>query len=122
MRLQIVNPDEEVEATYEFHGGMGSTVSISGFHGTQVYTCSDHDNTLLIRLTGVSDFQEIEPKKVEPQEGENDAEAAQREAAEQIAAMNDSRENKGKRVLVDDGTTTRPMTIHDVDDGDLSAK
>ena len=128
--LEVVSPVEgEVAATYSFDNEPGATVSISGFHGTQTYTLSEHDQTLVIRFTNVTGFTESAPagdpqkQRAAVPEGapegekgaeESDAEAAQRTAAEAAAKKNDAK--KEKRVtLVDDQGTARTYVMVDED-------
>jgi hypothetical protein len=121
--LEVVSPVEgEVAAVYSFENEPGATVSISGFHGTQTYTLSDHDQTLVVRFTGVTDFTESAPagmvqkQRAEAPEGEegaeeSDAEAAQRTAAEAAAKKNDEKKGKKTVTLVDDQGTARTYTM-----------
>lgn len=132
--LEVVSPvEDEVVAGFSFDTEQGATVSISGFHGTQVYTLSAHDTTLVIRFTGVTDFAEAVPAGLstnkqraavpegapEGEEGaeETDAEQAQREAAEAAAEANDKKAGKDKKVtLVDDQGTARTYTFVEEED------
>lgn len=123
--LEVVSPvDNEVTATYSFDNEPGATVSVSGFHGTQTYTLSAHDSTLVIRFTAVTNFVEAgapvglsaNKQRAEAPEGEegaeeSDAEQAQREAAEAAAAANDKKGKDKKVTLVDDQGTARTYTF-----------
>jgi hypothetical protein len=125
-KLEVVSPvEDEVVAAYEFDADSGATVSVSGFHGTQTYTLSNHDTNLLVRFTGVTDFVVSGPgdpmtkQRAEAPEGEegpeeSDAEYAQRVAAEAAAEANDKKAGKDKKVtLVDDQGTARTYTFVD---------
>jgi len=57
MRLEVISPEEEVVAAFEMDPTPGATVAISGFHGSQVYPLSDHDTNLMVRFTGVENFE-----------------------------------------------------------------
>jgi hypothetical protein len=127
--LEVVSPvEDEVVSSYSFDTEPGATVSVSGFHGTQTYTLSAHDQTLVIRFTGVTDFQEAAPVGLsgtkqraavpedapEGEEGaeETDAEQMQRELAEAAAAANDKKAGQDKVVtLIDDQGTRRTYTF-----------
>ena len=124
--LEVVSPvDNEVTATYSFDTEPGATVSVSGFHGTQTYTLSAHDQSLVIRFTNVTNFAESAPAGLSAnkqraavpegsdEEGaeETDAEQAQREAAEAVAAANDKKGAGNRVTLVDDQGTARTYTM-----------
>jgi hypothetical protein len=129
--LEVVSPvEDEVTATYSFDNEPGASVSISGFHGTQTYTLSEHDQTLVIRFTGVTNFTESAPavqvqkQRAQVPEGapegekgaeESDAEAAQRTAAEAAAKKNDEKKGKKTVTLVDDQGTARTYTMVEED-------
>lgn len=124
--LEVMSPvEDEVLASYAFDTEPGATVSISGFHGTQTYTLSAHDQTLLIRFTGVTDFvvsgggdpQTMSKQRAVVPDGEEgpeetDAEYAQRTAAEAAAEANDKKKQK-KVTLVDDQGTARTYVMVD---------
>lgn len=124
--LEIVSPvEDEVVASYSFDTEPGATVSVSGFHGTQTYTLSNHDQALLVRFTGVTDFvvsggadpQAMKKQRAAVPEGsdeegaeESDAEYRQRTNAEAIAAANDKKSDK-KVTLIDDQGTARTYVM-----------
>jgi hypothetical protein len=128
-RLDVISPEDEVVASFEFVGEPGATVSIAGFHGSQVYSLTAHDTNMTVRFTGVSDFQEaaapapqVQKEAVEGEPQESESEQAQREAAEATAAANDAKAAKGQQVVIDDGVSTKTVTITPVETGSASAK
>lgn len=132
--LEVISPvEDEVVSSFSFDTEPGATVSVSGFHGTQTYTLSAHDSTLIIRFTGVTDFTDSTPvalsgKKQRAQlpegarddeEGaeESDAEQMQRENAERAAEAADKKKGNVKNVILTDTSgTKRPMTLEEVEE------
>ena len=70
MRLEVVDPDPDkgVVAAFSMDPTPGSQVTLSGFHGSQVYPLSNQDQNLKVQFVGVENFEEApleEPKDEE---------------------------------------------------------
>ena len=86
VRLEIRDSEDTVVSALDLEVTAGATVSLSGYHGSSVYELSAHDTALLVRFTGVTKVSTAENEpEIEPEEGENPAEAYQRVHAEKIA-------------------------------------
>ena len=124
MRFEVMNPDGEAEAAFDFQGGKGATVTISGFHGSQTYEMSEHDHNIVVRFTGVTEWNSVptkdvatpEQKQMEEKQAQTEAEQKaakelkveapeetaaekqQREAAERVAEHNDKVKKESEKV------------------------
>jgi len=102
VRLEIQDEAGEVVNAYNLDVSPGAQVLISGFHGTASYEVTEFDRVLTVKFTGVTSVEDA-PKELKPdpqttEDGvkESDAEALNRQMAEEDAKKNDAKKAKDK--------------------------